>query len=924
MANQMKALKRFVYPFRAKGEQNQLSEPDDFHWYLRAWANAEDGFFALGNNGQWHGGVHFDRATGGNLAQDGGVRCIADGEVIAYRIDTSYPELDFNKGKARYSSGFVLIRHRLQLPPAPRKTTPSAPTTTQPTPQAASGNTENVPVNAASSSPAPVETVPEESSLVFYSLYMHLWDWKSYEANQERVRPGFWESAKDQRLVGDKATDNHPGWGNPTDEQKSQKGINVRKTGKSSPKIGWLPRSTKITIGEIKNQGGKSWGKIVAQDKKESMVKNPEESPASDAPLGWVYMDELNLVAPTPKQCDSVYVLPEPQAIAAGETVGYLGEYMRLQDVKQNVKSRPLLHLEVFAGPDTPAFIKKSRARDKELDKSQKTFLKVEKGAKLIISDDSDITITPQDAFVAVGTPDANLNWVKVEYGKVEEVRRGDLPKLYLKPAYGEGDARRILVEQLEGDKRKVFRPASSAWIKRENFAQGVCVPERDIPAWSRCPLRLESRIKTQEGTFTRVWEIKRLRFTFTDEQGMRWWQVGVNVGNQVEVGFATGWAREIGHPKVSLVSPWDWPGFELLEYEPLSLRERFQWELAGRFPEKWKILEKLYEVIDTSRNRRLERDEIRRAWSQVYIAQILSRLVIDHDSEWGIPVSEWDTLDDLMSKFGPTRDWILEKQRIAKLLWWNDLKGKHGFPQSIRAYHFHPIGVIGTFGGMKRHPKIVLDGESIELEFLDMYDGVALTDADFAEAAQELQCEVAAVKAVALQESGGSFYYQPDQSWDRVPVILYERHKFHNATNGIFDSVAGPEISYPSQFTHGAIPLSYGSTKTSWKRLLKAYQLDKNAALKAASWGSFQILGENHAAAGFSSVEDFVRSFSQSQKNQIKAFVAFIKHNNTLLTAIRNKNWTAFATSYNGSWAIQAGYHTQIAQKYNSITGSQ
>jgi predicted chitinase len=50
------------------------------------------------------------------------------------------------------------------------------------------------------------------------------------------------------------------------------------------------------------------------------------------------------------------------------------------------------------------------------------------------------------------------------------------------------------------------------------------------------------------------------------------------------------------------------------------------------------------------------------------------------------------------MSKFGPTRDWVMEKQRIGKLLWWDKLKGKHGFPDSIRVYHFHPLGLIGNF----------------------------------------------------------------------------------------------------------------------------------------------------------------------------------------------------------------------------------
>jgi hypothetical protein len=174
--------------------------------------------------------------------------------------------------------------------------------------------------------------------------------------------------------VGEKALDSHPGWGNPADEKKSQKGVNVRKTGGGSSKIGWLARGTQITIGDIKIQKGKPWGKIIALDKGEGMIENSGEFPAPDAPLGWVYLEELSPVAPTPKQRDVVHVLREPELIAAGKIVGHLGEYVRQKDVERKVKRRPLLHLEVFAGPEVPAFIGKSWARDRELGKNRKTF----------------------------------------------------------------------------------------------------------------------------------------------------------------------------------------------------------------------------------------------------------------------------------------------------------------------------------------------------------------------------------------------------------------------------------------------------------------------------------------------------------------------------------------------------------------------
>ena len=96
---------------------------------------------------------------GNRLDQEKGVRCIADGEIIAYRLDTKYPLTHYSSGNGKFSSSFVLVRHRLQIPaklmqPATPETAPAAP-----------------------------------PSLVFYSLYMHLRNWKSYQDTPTLPRP---------------------------------------------------------------------------------------------------------------------------------------------------------------------------------------------------------------------------------------------------------------------------------------------------------------------------------------------------------------------------------------------------------------------------------------------------------------------------------------------------------------------------------------------------------------------------------------------------------------------------------------------------------------------------------------------------------------------------------------------------------------
>lgn len=148
-----------------------------------ALARSTHGFFPIGANGLWHGGIHFSAETGTVLSQFDGVRCIKDGEVVAYRVDKQYPEVSYPNGKkAAYSTGFTLVRHTLQLPG------PSAAASAQ----------------GPDASPRPVDQAQKE--LVFFSLYMHLIDVTGLDADSKLVRPHYWP-ASDEFVVGEKAKD---------------------------------------------------------------------------------------------------------------------------------------------------------------------------------------------------------------------------------------------------------------------------------------------------------------------------------------------------------------------------------------------------------------------------------------------------------------------------------------------------------------------------------------------------------------------------------------------------------------------------------------------------------------------------------------------------------------------------------------------
>ena len=56
--------------------------------------------------------------------------------------------------------------------------------------------------------------------------------------------------------------------------------------------------------------------------------------------------------------------------------------------------------------------------------------------------------------------------------------------------------------------------------------------------------------------------------------------------------------------------------------------------------------------------------------------------------------------VDDLLDHSGstPHLNWVAEKQRIEQMGWWSEVAKKLGFSSWGKAYHFHPVGLAGSF----------------------------------------------------------------------------------------------------------------------------------------------------------------------------------------------------------------------------------
>lgn len=181
-------------------------------------------------------------------------------------------------------------------------------------------------------------------------------------------------------------------------------------------------------------------------------------------------------------------------------------------------------------------------------------------------------------------------------------------------------------------------------------------------------------------------------------------------------------------------------------------------------------------------------------------------------------------------------------------------------------------------------------------------------TPADYAAASAILGCDPAAVQSVAIVETKRATF---DPAFG-LPLILLERHKFSKHSHHRFDK-DHPDIAH----THQTLKGQYGSTEAQPRRLWRAAMLDEPAALKSASWGMFQILGENHVAAGYATVEAFVDGMMTSPQKHLEAFVRFIGANTNLLASIRSQNWAKFAAGYNGPDYRDNDYDGKLARTF-------
>ncbi|MBR8336273.1 lytic transglycosylase domain-containing protein [Burkholderia ambifaria] len=729
------------YPFSPATKEGATPDTTDPMTYMKVLATAEDGFYPLGASGIWHGGIHFGQKTGEALKQDDGIRAIATGEVVAYRLDSEYPTLTYQDQRhALYSRGFVLIRHTLQLPPAPKKTEPAPAPANAPAGSPPSGGNATPPAPAPTPAPASASPPPGET-LTFFSLYMHTLDWKTYKAALDQPKtanadpkapqlkpPPYWEADRSYRALkpnkqdlpkrkpidpGALGDDSSPQQQGPDDAlPEPVAGVRVRiiPNGKL---LGLLPEGTELTVNEADNGGRKGWAKITKIIKGEPVGPVVGQSPDVQLKWGYVFVSEL---APIPQSgpVDKVVVLKKPYPVKAGDVVAHIGQYQRYREAKPTppLPTRPLLHLEIFAGPDLPTFITKSQARAQELPETDKPFLEILKGAKLVTkAPDPDYTLE-QTGLKLVPVSDPKSRWVKVQPKTVKmPAEQPEPPAPAGKGKHKPKPAKKP--EPIETSTGSPFWVDSSLGL----INQMTTAP---VKGWKDFPLKV-SQADGPGTDFSNV-----LRIIDLDKEGpqslaredkdasgkaKRWWNVTVGTKDG---GTRQGWVREQNHPKVKLCSPWDWPGFELVDNSSTTMVDMFKRYLfvaglaMGEDQDNFKpsadalatsdLIQKLEQAIDVNHDGKVTAAELADAQKTKWLAEAISHMVVKSESEWGGNMGKWEDILPHM-KLVPWK-WQNEMDRIKKLQWWEEVQSIDAkiLPKEPKPWHFHPIGLIGNF----------------------------------------------------------------------------------------------------------------------------------------------------------------------------------------------------------------------------------
>ncbi|UPW30036.1 M23 family metallopeptidase [Enterobacter cloacae] len=323
----MSVLPKIVWPVPSDKRGSEFKNQEEILSHL---GGESTGQYTIGRSGMWHGGIHITEATTPWCALSGkspleavdfpvpfkgeqAVRCMADGEVVAYRVCKDYLTLAWESGPLSFSGSFVLVKHYIQ--------------------------------------PGEKET----SGLHFYTLYMHLSPYSAYRVNTAETKWTLQDSlsAYDPEWVMSASTKNKDvsdsyengtmpqgsvvEW-DMTDGSLHTIAFNKREYGLVTL-INFPEETSKKKKGTSLKSGQQYW----------ILVDNNNISPGTSGVVQPSWWQKLMPPAKEAMKFDQV-VCPPPYAIRAGDPVGHMGYYQAPKD--GGYEARYQVHIECTSMDD--------------------------------------------------------------------------------------------------------------------------------------------------------------------------------------------------------------------------------------------------------------------------------------------------------------------------------------------------------------------------------------------------------------------------------------------------------------------------------------------------------------------------------------------------------------------------------------------
>ena len=274
-----------------------------------------------------------------------------------------------------------------------------------------------------------------------------------------------------------------------------------------------------------------------------------------------------------------------------------------------------------------------------------------------------------------------------------------------------------------------------------------------------------------------------------------------------------------------------------------------------------------------------------------------------------------------MILKFGSKGNDVITIQQQLKKLGFKGVKGKD-------------LSIDGDFGAsteqavitFQKQKNLVVDGkvgDKTRAALLEQNISKLLKDSDYTAAAARLKVSELAIRVFGAVEGRGVGFLKNGK-----PKILFERHRMYAYLRLKKGAAFANKMAVERPNIVNKKSGGYQGNEAEYVRLELAKQIDVESALMSASWGQFQIMGENWKDLGYASAQDFVDQQFASESFQLEAFIRFIEWKTgiiddkkvALIDALRAENWDAVFTLYNGPNYKKLGYQAKFQKEWDHL----